>query len=740
MNQNEIHLKNYLRIIAKRKYTVATVFIVVFVIALLGSLNYTPLYTASAKVLIEKNENNPLLTNYRYGASYDPEFLATQTQIIKSEPVAAKVVEILDIKNTYASYFDHPPKPVLPPVEWIKNLYATLLNAIGVGKIPVQSPRDNASSGNKPSMPPQAAKAVPSGAGKYADKISHGITIEPLEDSDIVTISYTATNPIFARRVVNAVTKAYIEQTFEMKMAATQHAIAWMTEKSEKEMTRLNQKEQALQDYMRHEKFVTIADRIAIIPEKLTEISTRLTKAEIERKELQALNDKIRKLPSSLAGADAIRAISSDATLQSIRSQLIEADQNITELSKKFGPKHPVIKRARADVAQLKKRRRKETKRIIQSIKNEFDLARAKERNLRALFDKAKREAARLNEKNVRFGALKRDIETNRLLYDALIKKIKELSITDQAQTVKIWVVEHAKTPAYPSNRRTRQQRIILGTLLGLLGGIGLAFFLEYLDQTVRNPDDIERRFGVAVLGMVPLLKSRKTRPERVVIEEPASAFSESYKAIRTGILLSSAEKSPKSLLITSANPEEGKTITAVNLAVTLAAQADTRVLIIDADLRKPRLHTIFDIDGSIGLSTYLAGVSNQDAIFDGPVPNLFIMPAGPIPPNPSELIGTGRMRNFIASMRDKFDFIVLDSPPMLSVTDALLLSRIADGTIVVIKSGKSTYEIVKRGLKSLADIETRITGTVLNAVDVKKNTYYKYGGYQQYYRSNASR
>ena len=372
--------------------------------------------------------------------------------------------------------------------------------------------------------------------------ISNGIFIEPVEESDIVKISYTSTNPEFSKRVVNAVAKAYIEETLEMKMAASKHTIAWMTEKSEKERVKLKKKEEALQNYMRNENIITVEDRIAITPKRLTEISTQLTMAEVKRKELQSINEQVSQISQNLEDAETINVIASDATLRSIRSQLMETDQKITELSKKYGPKHPVIKRAQADANKLEEKRKKEITRIIQSIKNEFELARSSEENLRELLEKTKHETVKLNEKNIQFGILKREIETNRLLYDALIKKIKEQSITDQAQTVDIWIVEEAGTPKYPSNERSRQ-RMTLGLLLGLFGGVGLAFFLEYLDQTVKSPDEVEKQFGISVLGMVPLLKSGENRPEKAVIAEPSFAFSESYKTIRAGILLSSAKK-----------------------------------------------------------------------------------------------------------------------------------------------------------------------------------------------------
>jgi len=730
---DEIHLKNYLRVILKRKYTVVTFFIVIFVIALMGSLNYTPEYTASTKLLIEKNEENPLMMNYRYGASYDPEFLATQSQIIKSGPVSKKVVEALDLENTYASFFNNVLKPPANnnPLVWFKDLYAIIMKTAGIGKMAPEYQDGETNPNNEPDVEALPASEV------YIQMISNGIFIEPVEESDIVTISYTSTHPEFSKRVVNAVAKAYIEETLEMKMAASKHTIAWMTEKSEKERVKLKKKEEALQNYMRNENIITIEDRIAITPKRLAEISTQLTKAEFKRKELQSINDKVSQISQHLEDAETISVIASDTTLRSIRSQLMETDQKITELSKKYGPKHPVIKRARADADKLEEKRKKEIKRIIQSIKNEFDLARSSEENLRELLEKTKNETVQLNEKNIQFGILKREIETNRLLYDALIKKIKEQSITDQAQTVDIWIVEEAKTPKYPSNEHNRQ-RMTLGILLGLFGGIGLAFFLEYLDQTVKSPDEVEKQFGISVLGMVPLLKSKENRPEKAVIAEPSVAFSESYRTIRTGILLSSAKKAPKTMLIASASPGEGKTTTAINLAVTMAAQSATKVLLIDADLRRPNIGSLFDLDETYGLSTFLSGVSNEEIIQETPVPNMSVIPAGPVPPNPSELLGSSLMNELFDLLEEKFDFIIIDSPPLLSVSDGLMLSTDVDGTIMVIKAGKTAHEIVKRALKALNDIESRVIGSILNAVDIKKSTYYYYG-YKKYYHYYSS-
>ena len=330
-----------------------------------------------------------------------------------------------------------------------------------------------------------------------------------------------------------------------------------------------------------------------------------------------------------------------------------------------------------------------------------------------------------------------REVDTNRQLYDALIKKMKEESVTEQVQTVNVWVVEKAEKPSSPIKPR-KVMNVLLSIIVGLFGGIGLAFFFEYLDNTIKGHEDAELRLGIPVLGTVPLLETKNETIEDIILKEPQSVYAESYKTIRTGILLSYASKPPQNILVTSMGPAEGKTVTSVNLAITIA-RSGYSVLLIDSDLRKPRIHSIFRLNNLSGLSTYLAGASPDiDTIYKNPVNNLTVIPAGPVPPNPSELLGSGRMNDLMDILNQRFDLIVWDSPPLMSVTDGLILSKILDGTIIVAKSGKTTYDIVARGIKLLrgrreSDSDSHILGLVINAFDVKKADQYYYSYYNYY-------
>jgi capsular exopolysaccharide synthesis family protein len=694
MEEREIHLRDYLRTIYKRRYTVYTFFIIVFVVVVIGTLSTTPIYRATTEVLIEKVEPSNLSMMYPYYFSYDPAFYETQYQLIKGASVAQKVVEMLDLERTYGSYF---------PDE--REDFAALDEA--------------------------------SRRTRLANIVSGDISVSPIKDSKIVSISYMSESPEFAALVANSVAKAYISEILDMKMSSTRYALEWMSKKAEEEKSKLEKSERALQDYMRVNDIVTLQDKIAITPEKLSEFNTQLIQAQTKRRELESLYKKIKNSP--IAEAETIPAISSDPTIASLRSEILNSEQSLEDLGKKYGQKHPTMIRAREDLKTLKEKREQQIRRVIQSIKNEYELARSKEESLRAALSSSKNEALSLNEKFIQYGVLLREVETNRQLYDALIKRIKEQSVTEEIQTVNVWVVESAQIPRKPI-RPKKSLNILLGIIVGLFGGVGLTFFFDYLDNTIKSPDDVETRLGLAVLGMVPLLQPKDDNIEELLLQKPQAPFSEHYKNLRTALLLSSASKPPQNILVTSMGPEEGKTVTSMNLALTIA-ESDYSVLLIDSDLRKPRIHSIFGLNNAKGLSTYLAGTSSSINIIKGPKENLNIIPSGPLPPNPSELLSSYKLLELIRVLKERYNIIIWDSPPLMTVTDGLILSKVLDGTVIVTKAGKTTFDIVRRGLKAIrgrrtTDSESHVLGVVINAIDVKKSDYYYY---KQYYHSYYS-
>jgi succinoglycan biosynthesis transport protein ExoP len=719
--KHELHLRDFLRVLQKRRKPFWGFFFAVVILVLLVTFSLTPQYEGTTKLMIEKVEGGELTGTYR-GKSVDPEFYETQFQLLKSRAVARRVVDTLDLVENYDAFIGKT-RGSLPPVRVLLPRVKDFIKSVRS----LVFPRKNQEA---------SEEELVSRKEKLAETITEELTVRPVEGSRIINLSYFSPNPELAAMIANATARAYIEETLEMKLDATRRSLQWMTKKAEAEAIKLRKAEEDLQSYMKENNIVTIEDRMTGTPEKLSEINIELVRAESRRKELEALYRQVRSAGNNYRAAETISAISSDPALREIRAAIVETEKSLMEMGNKFGPKHPVMQKTRGDLRVLENKRIQEIQRIAQSIKNEYELALAHERNLRSLLEGTKTEALLLNEKFIQYGALKRVVDTNRQMYDALMLKLKEQSITQETQPINLWIVEKATVPLNPSKPWVAAN-LLMGLLIGALGGTALAFFLDYLDNTIKDPEEAEEAFGVPVLGTIQLWKKAAEDLDNIVLKEPHSPLVESYRSLRTAIQLSFPENPPKKILVTSSSMGEGKTTTSLNLALALA-QSDSKVLLIECDLRKPRFHKVFKISNTKGLSNYLAGATDGQIIQKGPVPRLALIPSGPIPPNPSELLASNRMKNLIDSLSREFDFIICDSPPLLPVADTRLLGRLVDGVILVSKAGQTTYDLARRSLKMLNDIGARVLGLVINAHDVKKSGYY-HQGYYDYYESSQA-
>ncbi|MBC8317776.1 MAG: polysaccharide biosynthesis tyrosine autokinase [Desulfobulbaceae bacterium] len=720
IEEQEIHLRDYLRVIQKRKSIIATFFVITFIVVLIGTFSATPIYQASTQILVEKSDNTPLTGGGYYYNSYDPEFFGTQSQIIRSHNVARKVVDILSLDTNYEKYFPaekNKPSVVKTTVASIKSFFANLL--------PSSNSFDAAHGASGKAWEKSKADII-------ATTIKSGVIVSPVEESRLLNIRYKSENPEFARLIANTVAQAYMEEVMAIKLNSSGYAIKWMTEKADAEKTKLAQSEKALQNFMKEQDIITIEDRITIIPQKLADLSARMTSAETRREELETVRAQVAKLRQANVNTETISVLAENKVLQALRDQILKAEQNISELSQKYGEKHPVMIKARSELKILQEKKAQEIDSSIQSINNEYELARNNELNVRRQLDQTKNEALNLNEKFIQYGIFKREVDTNRALYEALNIRIKEQGVTEDTQQVNVWVTEQAEMPQSPVSPK-KMRNLLLGVVLGLFGGIGFAFFLEYLDNTVKDPSEVEARTGVNVLGVVELFDKEKGISAEIATRRYSeSTFAENFKALRTSVLLSSAENPPKKILVTSMMPAEGKTTIASNLAMTLA-MAENKVLLIDGDMRRPSLHKVYGLPNSKGLSSYLAGVENEGLVHQVDDADFYIMPSGPIPPNPSELLSSKRLQAMLLSLEKRFDFIIIDSAPLLGATDSLLISKVVDGTIFVSRAGKTTYDALRRGFKSYDDIQSLVLGVVINAIDMKQSEYQHYYGYYNY-------
>lgn len=730
IEEKEIHLRDYARVIQKRRSTVLVFFVITFIVVLIGTLSATPMYMATANLLVEKNEVNPL-DRYAYYGPQDTEFIATQSQIIKSSRVARKVVKLLDLERTVADYFPKQKVQEENALRTLRQQVTTTLHSIMARFRPASDQAGTASAAML------ADDELRTPADGLADMVAAGINVTPILDSKIITVSFTSESPLLAKRIANTVATAYIEEILEMKMSTSNQTIKWMSSKAEEERSRLAKAEQQLQNYMRANDIITVENRIAIIPQKLTAFSNELSKAEQHRKEMEALVEQAKPFTNRPEEAEVLQGIANHPEIQALRRQIQQSEQKIDDLSKKYGARHPAMVQAASERDGLLDKKKDEIRRIIESLGHEYELAKVQEENLQQLLMKTKATALTLGEKFIQYGALQREVETAKLMYEALFAKLKEQDITEQNQKVNVWIVENAELPQVASSPKVKRN-LLLGIVLGLFGGIGLAFFIEYLDNTVKTPEDLEERLGLPSLGTINRLSDKEKKElnktiELITLDESRSAFAEEFKSIRTSVMLSSADHPPACLAVSSMMPSEGKTTTATNLAASIALSGK-KVILIDGDLRKPRIHTIFKLHNSRGLSTYLAGGTTLDAIQTGPHENLSILTAGPIPPNPSELLSSRRLREMIEELKTRFDLVIFDTAPVISVTDTLIIGTAVEGLILVTRAEQTTYEVLEKGIKQLQDVKATILGLVVNAFDRSKYQYYYGKYYGKYY------
>lgn len=726
--EQEVNLRDYFVIIKKRKYIIFSILAIVCLFTVISTFSKIPVYTSATEVLIERNRGT---SGFDSQYQNDPYFLETQSAIIKSINVARRVVESQKLATTYRTYFLEDKEHSSPFLAFLKKeIFSFFGKIVGRG-------------GNNDQTQKVHGVVAPGLQGEplneeniIAHMIQGGLAVQAVKETKIVRISYTHKNPGIAKLVADAVTKAYMDEILDMKLTTSRYALEWMTAKADEERKKLEESETAMHRYMRENDLVTVENKLAIAPQRLTEFSSQLSKAETERKRLEDISRQVSTAGTNHFQLENIPVFAENAVLRSLRESIFKARQSITEISKKFGDKHPVMIKANDELAQLLAQQQAEINRVVATTENSLELAKSQEKNLQELLDITKNELLNLNEKFVQFSIMKRDVDSNRVVYEALTANIKKEGVTEQSQSVNIWVMKNAGMPGAPS-KPNKKRSLALGFILGLVGGIGCAFLIEYLDNTVRSEKELEARYGLTVLGSVELLKEKGANIESYILQKPLSPLAESYRLIRSGLMFSSAEKPPKTILITSMDAKVGKTTTTVNTARVLS-QGGGRVLIIDCDLRRPRVHSVFGMQNDKGLSNFLTGNLKENIVHKIPGEEIFVISSGTIPPNPAELLSSRKMKVFVEEMAEKFDFVLIDSPPIQSVTDSLALTQIVDGTVIVVRAGATTYEMLQSGLKKLKDIQCRLLGCVLNGQSKLTNSGSNYYGYTTYYAKDS--
>ena len=737
MDQNteeQINLRDYLYVIQKRRWTVITVFAVIVVTVAILTFTATPIYEATARLIIDKE--NPNVVSIQEVMSVDAsgsDYYHTQYKIIESRTVAREVIRRLNLDKSEEFF----PKP---KDDLISNLKRSIQETIAFWKDSITSLlRTGAESIPKTLEGFEPDSPLVSGFIKR-------IKVSPIRNTRLVDVRFEGKDSVLAATIVNTLADVYISQNLETKLRAVQDAVKWLHNRIEEERKKVEKAEQALLRYKEKHSIITdfSSDVENITAQKLAHLNTQVVEAESNRVEAETRYKQAMVLTGTPDMLDSIPEVLNNELIRQIKSMEVELFKRMSKLSKKYGQKHPRMVAIESELNTLQKRRIQEVGRVINSLKNEYKVTLAKENYLKAALAKQKKESLALNQKAIQYGVLRRESESARYMYELLIKRFKETSLTEDMKTGNIRIVDRAEAPEHPIKPK-KKLNILLAIIVSLLTGTGLAFFFEYLDNTIKLPEEMEKYLNIPFLGSTPLFSTKNkwnirgdTSQELITFNYPRSTASESYRGIRTNILFSSAESVPQVILITGVGPQEGKTITTANLAVTMA-QADSKVVIIDCDMRRANVHKVFGTANDHGISNLLVGNSNmREAIIHTRIPNLDVIPCGPIPPNPSELLGSARMKTLLNSLRKHYAHILIDSPPSIAVTDAVVLSKSVDGVILVIRAGYTAKEIIKSGIAQFGAVGTHILGAVLNGVDISRDRYYY--KYKDYYGKDGDR
>jgi len=712
LSPREPHLYDYLLILRKHQWLILSFVLAVVSITAIGTFRMQPVYVATSRIEIDRENSNilPFQNTDDYMADLE-NYIETQSKILTSETLALQTIR----SGIVSGQTDFSSDP-------------SASDALATGSLANLKP------------PPEL--------GAFLGSLS----VKRVPNSRLMDVSFESTNPLQAAQIVNAHIKNYVEQNFQSRYEATTRASTWLTDQLNELKIRVEKAEDARITYERQNQIWALDDKQNVTTQRLADLNRQWTDVQAERMRKQSLFEF-----AKAGDVDSVPQIRDNPAVQDLLRKRAEIYAQFTDASNQYGPNFPKVQRLQSQLKELDAAAEKEKRAVVVRLESEYAEAHQRELLLSKALDQQKAEVNQMSERMVQYGILKREAEANKALYDGLLTKLKEAGISAGLRSSNIRVVDPAMVPTYPS-RPAKTRNIALSFLVGLVGGIGLALLREYMDNTVKSPDDIETLVRLPSLAVVPafsepngdrtrskLLKGASTnghdkRIELVAQHLPKSQMSEAFRALRTSLLLSQADHPPQVILVTSALPREGKTTAAANLAVTLAQLGD-RTLLIDADLRKPGVGRLLSLGSGkyAGLSSFLAGVSSLDlvTIQHPAIPNLSAIPTGPLPPNPADLLSSHKLDEAIAELRTKFKFIVIDSPPIMAATDAVILSVKADGVLLVVRSGETPKEAFTRTRDLLLSVKCHLLGVVLNAVDSSAPDYYysyRYYPYSQDY------
>jgi succinoglycan biosynthesis transport protein ExoP len=716
-----VHVLDRLSAIFKHRRLATAAFTVVVAVMMLQTYSQVPMFRTSARVIIQDersvaigslNANDPM-----YWQDSD-QYNNTQYSILQSRGLAKRVVRRLELQN-------HPLfNGMAPRREGIMTRIADARHRVSavirsmIGRTPAAPP-----------MPVPGADEDALEAGLISQFLG-GVRIVPGVKNRLVDIVYESSDPRFAAVAANTLAEEYTTQNLELRLAAIQKNLQWLSAEVAKQEKKVSDAEAAMTQYREDQNALSLGDRQNITIARLNALNETVTRQRTERMQKEATYKQLKAVDPASDSADAFPVIAANPAVAETKSKLADLVAERTRLSAKYLPNHPEIQKLEIQIKNGRETLTAQRARVIETVKNEYQTSAAQERSLSGSLEQQKTEAMDLDRKSGDYVVLQRQADSDRQLWQSLLQQQKELQVVSNSRSNNVQLMDRAEVPDAPFSPNRRRDWFT-AIMAGMLVALGLVFSIEYLDDTVKTPEDVAKRLGLPLLGLVPALRGDRVP---LLSETVPHDFGEAFRSLRTSLVFTAGAGESRVVAVTSSQPLEGKTTTACNLATALAL-GGSRVLLVDADMRRPGLHRSVGVQNEIGLSHLLVGQARvREAVQRTSEPNLFVIAAGRTPPNPSELLASERMKSFLANLsHGPFDWIVLDTPPVLAVTDAVVLAGIVSAVVFVVGSEMTRRVHAERALATLRAGKPRSIGVVLNRVDFDRNKYY----YSRYYGYN---
>jgi capsular exopolysaccharide synthesis family protein len=719
---DEIHILDRLAVIYRYRRIALTVFVLASAATMIQGYSNTQVYQAKAQILIEDERSTavPGITSTDNTYYEDPEpYYKTQYKILTGRDLSRRVIKKLNL-------------------ETVPEYNGTAVAPGGVPFLTNFKQRISSLFRPPPASEPPKIDETPDESALVTAFISH-VTVIPVTGSRLVDITFTALDPKFAAHAVNTLVDEYVDQNLAVKLQGTQNMIEWLEQEVNKQQAKVQESERDLADYRDRQNAMSLDDKQNIVLSRLNKLNDDVMDSKTKKAQKEVLFNQIRVIASGQS-PETIPAVSQSTQVQTAKARVIEAQRTRAALAERYGEKHPDLVKATGDLQEAQRQYELEVGRAVQQIKNDYDTAVLEEQTMSRALDAAKADAQDLSKKSVNYNVMEREASSNRQVYESLLQRANELRVSSNSRSNNVRVIDRAevpKRPMTPAGRRTW----LLALGIGFVLAIGVAYGLDYMNDTIKTPEDVTRRLKLPFLGLVPSVRGEQ-QPLLASSHVPHD-FGESFRALRTSLISKFAGEGTKIVLVTSAQPLEGKTTTAANMAMALA-YGGSRVLLVDADMRRPGLHRPLRLTNERGLSQVLTGQARvRDVIQRTVDPNLLAITAGKTPPNPSELLASERMKTLLTNLsHGPFDWIVIDTPPVLAVTDAVILVPAVSGVTIVIGAEMTRRRLAERAIETIMQTKPRYAGVVLNKVDFARNKYYysRYYGhqYKNYYAEAA--